>query len=453
MKHLVLFTVVLAAAAFAQTWPQYEQNPFVIQLETPAPEDSAGGIVAAQLDGDGLPDYLVTVPGHVAARAHDGTSLWLHRVDVRVGGSSEREGLPGHHGPGVAVTDVDGDGTSEVLYLTNDSVLHAVDGATGQEKWTAQPPVPKGAQRWEHLAVANFRGQGERDLLLQATNAEGYRTGRYLAAFDLASLGKGNLEPLWTFDGFVSCAHNGARIADLDGDGKDEVIGATLLDPDGQLTYAIPLKGHVDSVFIRDVDPGTPGLEVVALEEGGGNRIFLYNKAGLLWETHYQHWEPQNAAVGEFDEERPGLEIWCRSRFNTHQKPFSFDAKGQLIRQYAMDDVAPEGWTDAGVEVIWTIDWTGGPIQLAAAKERHTSGDVALFDPITGAFAKVFDEKADRFYVADVSGDWREELVVLNGSELHVYHNPEPNAAPEHPRLWAENPYRRCKQTYNYYSP
>ncbi len=60
---------------------------------------------------------------------------------------------------------------------------------------------------------------------------------------------------------------------------------------------------------------------------------------------------------------------------------------------------------------------------------------------------------ADRLYVADVSGDWREEMVVLHGNELRVYHNPAPNPRPDQPRLWELPHYRRAKQAYNYYSP
>jgi hypothetical protein len=118
-----------------------------------------------------------------------------------------------------------------------------------------------------------------------------------------------------------------------------------------------------------------------------------------------------------------------------------------------MDNVAPEGWTASGVEVIHTIDWTGREQQLACAKERHTSGDVCLFEPLTGKFVLRLPEKADRLYVADTTGDWREEIVVLNGSELHIYKNKDPNPHPDHKRLWENRNYRRLKQCHNYYSP
>ena len=433
--------------------PQYEENPFSFVLDIPAPEDSAGGIIVADLDRDGLLDYVVTVPGHIAAYGHAGNKLWVAHIDVRVGASSERVGLPGHNGPGVQAADIDGDNHTEVLFLTQDSRLHVMAGANGEKKWSVALEPPEGAERWEHAVVANFRGKGLRDVLLQATNAEGYRVGHHLAAFALDALEQGRTEPLWQRDDFLACAHNGARIADLDGDGRHEVLSGDVLSPTGELRYKIPLKGHIDSIFVADVRPDVPGLEVVALEEGGGNRVFLFNAEGLLWETDYQHWEPQNAAVGQFDLGHAGLEVWCRSRFNTHQKPFVFDALGQLITQYEMDNVAPEDWTASGVEVIYAIHWTGDGRQLAAAKERHTSGDVAVFDPISGAFVARFEDKADRFFVADVSGDWREELVVLAGNELRIYHNPEPNPNPHRPRLWRQPHYRDSRMTYNYYSP
>ncbi|MHC4443228.1 MAG: rhamnogalacturonan lyase family protein [Planctomycetota bacterium] len=434
-------------------WPQYSANPLVMEMEIPGSQDSTGGLVAADLNNDGLMDYLVTVSGHVAAYAHDGAKLWINKTDIQVGGSSERHGLPGNYGPGVQAGDIDGDGNVEVLYLTREGRLQVVAGITGKHKWKAQLPVPKGAERWEHLVLANFRGKGDRDLLLQATNAEGYRTGRYVAAYCLDDLGKGKYKPLWQRDDFMACAHNGARLADLDGDGKDEVLGASIVGAAGKILFRIPLKGHIDSIFIADVRPDIKGLEVVALEEGGGNRIFLYNHQRLIWETHYKHQEPQNAAIGEFDIKRPGLEIWCRSRYEEHQKPFVFDARGKLINHYKMDHVAPKGWTVRGVECIFTIDWTGNPRQFAVAKERHESGDVAIFNPVGGKFIKRIKQKADRLYVADVAGDWREEIIVLKGNQLFIYHNPAPNPRPKHKRLWHSQHYRRSKMTWNYYSP
>ena len=433
-----------------------EQNHFVIKLDIPGPEnehDSTGGIIVADVSGDGKPDYLVTCRGHLAVYDNSGRRRWIKKTDLVVGGQSENQGLPGHHGPGVAAGDVDGDGRIEVIFMTTDGVLHAVGGAEGIEKGRARPPVPAGAERWEVAMIADFRGTGgDRDLLLQATNRSGYRMGRFLAAYSYQHLVAGR-DPLWATDQFVSCAHNAARLADITGDGRDEVLGVTILSPDGKvLTRAAPYRGHMDSVFVADVRRDIPGLEVILLEEDS-NHVQLLGAKGPIWRAHFKRQEPQNAVLGRFGAGSDEIFIWCRSRYGEHQKPFVFNSRGEKVFDYLMDDVAPRGWTASGVEVIHVIDWTGERRQLACAKERHMRGDVGLFEPLTGKFVERFEQQADRLYVADVTGDWREEIIVLSGNELHVYQNTERNPRPQQKRLWQDRNYRRLKQCHNYYSP
>jgi len=456
MKAKELLIAVFMSVFFvlpAYSEGTYEVNPFVISLEVPAPQDSAGGIIVADADDDGAMDYLVTVPGHVAVYGNDGQKLWIEKTDIVVGSSSETHGLPGHHGPGLAAGDVDDDGKTEVIFLTRDGVLHVVEGETGKQKATAKPPVPDGAGQWEVAMIADFRGTGkDTDILLEGTNKEGYRMGKFLAAYSYEQLIEGG-KPLWTTDDFLSCAHNSARLADVNGDGKDEVLGATIYSAGGELlTGAVGTGWHMDSIFVADARDEIAGLEMVMLEEGS-NQVQLLGYSGPIWRSHFKNQEPQNAAVGRFREGSEEIFIWCRSRYNEHQKPFVFNAKGEKIFDYSMDDVAPEGWTASGVEVIHTIDWTGKREQLACAKERHMSGDVCLFEPLSGRFVEVFDEYADRLYVADVTGDWREEIIVMNKNELHVYTNRAENPRPEQSRKWADRNYRRLKQCHNYYSP
>jgi hypothetical protein len=450
---LTAAVVILACTSFASSQIPYSANPFVVTLDIPAPQDSAGGIIVADVDDDGAMDYLVTVPGHIAVYGNDGTKLWILKTDVVVGSSSESHGLPGHNGPGVAAGDLDNDGKTEVLFLTRDGAFHVVAGATGKEKASAKPSVPKGAQRWELAMIADFRGTGkDSDILLQATNKDGYRTGRYMAAWTYKEL-IANGKPLWTTDKFVSCAHNGARIADLNGDGKDEVLGATIFSPEGEeLVRAVASGWHMDSVFVADARPDIDGLEVIMLEEGA-NQVQMLGRTKPIWRNHFKKQEPQNAAIGRFKAGSDEIFIWCRSRYAEHQKPFVFNSRGKKVFDYKMDDIAPAGWTASGVEVIHTIDWTGKRQQLACAKERHESGDVCLFEPLTGKFVQVFAEYADRLYVADVTGDWREEIIVQNKNQLHVYHNSAVNPRPDQPRKWKNRNYRRLKQCHNYYSP
>jgi hypothetical protein len=445
--------VILAAEA--------SMPPRVVPLDFAMGENGDGSVITADLDGDNERDFVITAPGRIAAYRQNGQALWLLEADVRVSaGSSESRGLPGHHAPGVQVADIDGNGQPRLLYLDQSSTVHIHDAATGKQLRSVRVPHPEGAERWEHLVVANLRGLGDRDVVLQATNAKGYRVGRYVAAYAIETLPG---PPLWQNHHFGALAHGPLRVADLNLDGRDEICGFTLLGPDGQpTTWKYPPihpefgKGrsfHIDALIIEDVRPEIPGLEVVLLEEGRNYVGLAHFERGLLWWETLRQEEPQNAAVGEFDTQRPGLEIWNRSRHNRNQVPWVFDASGQVIAEYPLSQVAPEGWTDAGIEVIVPIHWTGAPEQLMAAKERHTSGHVAVIEPLTGRFVLRWKEKADRLYVADVSGDWREEIIVIQGRELRIYENPAPNPRPDQPRLWDQPHYRRNKMSWNYYSP
>lgn len=482
MAIVVFFAWGAVNSTLAQCFPKILNKPLVeVQLPELPKDDRSGGLIAYDLDGDGAMDFLITRPGMIIAVKSDDNILWTHSVDIQLTYRSEENGLPGHHAPGVQAGDITGDGFVEVLYLTRSGELHVVNGANGAEIRRIAIESPKGTEKWEHLVIGNFRGYGDRDLLLQATNIEGYRLGRFIAAYAICDLmERPDPVPLWTRDDFHAAAHNGARIADLNGDGRDEIIGGSIVSPEGEEFFRLSLRGdsHIDAVQIGDVQPKRPGLEVVALQEGGrfllfpfdnkiahrinwnfnkiwgaGEKTFLMNPYGLIWARHHHQIEPQNAAIGKFKRDSDEVQIWLRSRFDIDQKPYVFDSAGRLVSSYALRDVAPEDWTRKGLEVIVPIHWTGTGQQHLAAKARHESGDVAIIDALTGKFLVRIPESADRLYVADVLDDWREELVVLSGNQLRIYGNTEDNPNPDRASLWLQQHYQRSKQTWNYYSP
>lgn len=430
----------------------------VVHEDAPAADPKRGGIVAADLDGDGAYELVLTTPEFISARSSDGRELWRIASDIHLTQKAETEGLPGLHAPGIAIIAARGEQKARLLFLDTKGRLHIVDAMSGANLHTvALPPPPPEAKQWEHLVAASLNSPTSSDLVLQATDQRRHRRGRFVAAFSLDALieKQESAEPLWTRDDFQALAHAGLRVADLDEDGRHEILGGSLLSPQGEVLFnlTLPRKAHLDALIVADIRPDLPGLEVVALEEERENRIFLYGHRGPIWKTHFNHQEPQNVAVGDFDPGRPGLEIWCRSRYNRHQTPWVLDALGNRIANYQMKARAPKGWTVKGVEEISTVHWSSSGSPLAAAKERHRAGDVAVFEPLSGQFKLRLNEKADRLYVADVWGDWREELVVWSGTRINVYSNPGPNTQPDRPRLWESDHYRRSKITWNYYNP
>ena len=190
---------------------------------------------------------------------------------------------------------------------------------------------------------------------------------------------------------------------------------------------------------------------VVARLVGGGNRVFLYGTRGMIWQSDYRNIEPQNAAIGEFTDRHPGLEIWCRSRFDLDQRPYVLNAYGEILDSYDLTERSPPTWTRKGIEVIGSIFWTGARTQMVTGKARHEAGYVALIDALTGKFDTIFVDSAARLYVADILGDWREEVVVLGGNTLNIYANSDDPPAGRKPSLWNQKLYKRAKQTWNYY--
>lgn len=424
-----------------------------------------GGLIAVDVDGDRTREIVVTLPSFIAAYSLAEGKLWERSADLQITQKTEYEGLPGTHGPGIQAADVDQDGAIELLFINADSEMVVLDGASGELKTRVLlPPINSQFGRWEHGIIANFSGDGDRDLLLQAsqpTDKADYIRDSIQAAFSLSNLlSKGEeATPLWQVDNFVSLSHSPAKVIDLNQDGKDEVVGVTILGSDGETLYQADIDNtsfpHIDSIAVDDIDPQRPGLEVVIPEENGQERVILFDEAGEIWRDRHRSRsndeDGDKVAIGNFDPDAPGLEMWFRGNRSAHFTVLS--AQGDLIADYRFENVKTETWTDKGFEVINRIQWTGEEKEYIVAKERHEAGDVGLFDAMTGQLIAQFPAKTERLYVADILGDWREEIIILESDKLQIIENTAPNPNPNKPRLWEQPHYRRQKMTWNYYSP
>lgn len=423
-----------------------EMEPIrVVRLRQPVPE-SSGGLFAHELDGDGQMELLVTSEGHVGAYELKGAPLWVRRVEISFFDTA-------HH-PSAIAGDLDGDGVQEVAYGDKETRIHFLDGKTGREERVLETPGKPRA-----MAVANLRGKGDRDIILQYSQTE------------IAAIRADDGSVLWRTDEYRCIEHSPLRQADLDGDGLDEVAGATIIDHDGTRMNSWDLGGayrNMDSMVIADVEQGGP-LEVVLAEQRGvHSHTDVVNPDRIVFRSlNPWNWEdPDKVAAGDFDPESAGLEVFNRSSggdgvgprsneepYAHEQCPWVLDARGHLMAKYYVNDYKPSWWTGHGIEEIFRIDWDGDEQDEILAKERHKVGAAAIINPMNGGFKKIFRVKAARVYAADVRGDYREEAVVLDrGGSLKVFActSPAPMAKPSY---WNQQHYRRQKQNWNYYSP
>jgi hypothetical protein len=452
------------------SWPQYATNPFEFRIAHGVRAGGGGGIFAHDLTGDGLLDFVVTAPGHVSAYDHDGALLWhqpsrIHLPDNADGGV----GYPGRHAPGAVAGDVDGDGDSELVYVTEAGTVDIRDGASGtlERSW----PLP-GAQA---LALANLRELGDREAVVQFNQT-------HIAAIDLATG-----TTLWDQPNWFGVEHSQVRVVDVDGDGSDEVVGGVIVDGDGSvlsgwdlaLDHGIVLSG-LDSLAIGDIVPGGP-LEIALAETGShtppfaNNYTIVVTHKEVLWKQRRdpgsipdtgackREKDPDKVAVGNFDPGRAGLEVFARSACGRH--PWIHSSDGELVASWDVSDTAPAGWylggppvadSEGGIDIAVAIDWHGDGHHRLLVTERHIAGDVAVVDAMTGSFERVFAAAAARIHAVDVAGDHREEIVVIEGDEnaavVRIIANDGPSGAIA-VRRWRRPEYRRTKQVWNYYSP
>ncbi len=430
---------------------QYQANPFTFRVQQRIPTGSeGGGIFVHDLDNDGRMDFLVTSQDEIGAYDHFGRLLWLVRPGTHYG--HKWRSNAGGQAPGAMAGEFFGDGRQCVGYVIDGGWLRILDGATGQERkrW------PVGAA--QVALVANLRGLGDQDAILQLDERtiEGLR------------LDTGKL--LWATRDFRGVDKRAGRQADLDGDGRDEMCGSNIVGPDGKVAQSWSIFterpgfawDQADGVTMADVVPG--GKVEVVLADQAGREVLVFNQDRLVFgSVNHDHRccevtqgeeceeDPQVVSPGDFAA-NPGLEVFVSSACG--RAPWVLDATGQRIAEWFVKDTQPTGWSKYGIESVAAIDWYGDTYQDLVALERwRDDGNSAIINAMTGQFRRVLPAKTTRLLAVDVSGDFREEAVVLDqDGYVKVFWNEEP------PRIkrtgyWSLQRYRRLKQNWNIYNP
>ena len=457
--------------------PSSEKPPYV---SIPLQEGVVPGrrrLGIGDLNGDGQFDFVLIQPDiskdpgfrpdssqvtyKIEAYLHDGTFLW--RKDL--GDGIE----PGVWYSPFIVYDFDGDGKAEIAVKTaptgtrdtNGCVYEGKewisiwDGMTGKEIVKADWPSRTNRlgdynrQNRNQLGVAYL--DGKTPCLIVAR-------GTYKAMFvDAYQFTDGELTLLWHWDGDEEnpvVRSQGAHtmlVADVDDDGRDEIIlGSAVLDDNGTLLWSAGL-GHPDRIFVTDIDPSHPGMEIFlaveALHDKDGLGICLRDaKTGtLIWKIGHPTVHVGTGMVADVDPTRQGLECFAAEDPKGHRamgitgnnNRYLFDAKGNLYG--TGEDVPPTGdwvWRDAD-KLREHSRPEGRGKGLSVAKYHYKNEDEIIQMGFEGNVV----------LVADLYGDWREEIVTALPGELRIYSTTIP-AKDRRISLLQDNSYRQTLTTH-----
>ncbi|ESQ85490.1 hypothetical protein ABAC460_23670 [Asticcacaulis sp. AC460] len=244
--------------------------------------------------------------------------------------------------------------------------------------------------------------------LPSAVMARGYYGRTTMAAYDYRG---GKLTQRWAFDSTapgVPEAYSGQgnhqlSIADVDSDGRDEIIyGSMSIDDNGKPLWSANLF-HGDAMHVGDLDPERPGLEKFGVHEvvkrnGGIGSAMLDARTGeVLWTTPADKDTGRGIAI-DVDPRYPGSEAWA----SNDGKMYS--AKGQVISETRPRQQNFAVWWDGDLlreildgNTISKWDWTTQETRPLLVATGFTSNN---------------GTKATPTLSGDILGDWREEVVL-----------------------------------------
>ncbi|WP_375165076.1 rhamnogalacturonan lyase [Streptomyces sp.] len=448
---------------------QFRSGHLDVPLSPPAGGTTPDGVAytyeandagPGDLDGDGRPDLVLkwqptnakdnSQAGHTGNTILDGirldgTRLW--RIDL---GRNIRSGA---HYTQFQVYDYDGDGRAEVAMKTADGTrdgtgtvignasadhrnsggyvltgpeyLTMFDGLTGRALGTVDYVPARGTvsswgdsygNRVDRFLAGTAYLDGARPSLIMA---RGYYTRTVVAAWDWRD---GRFTRRWTFDtnsstnagkGYDGQGNHSLSVADVDGDGRDEIVyGAMTVDDNGAGLWTTRL-GHGDAGHVGDLDPSRPGLEYFKVSEDPGKPgswLADARTGQLLWQTASGADNGRGVAA-DIHAASPGAEAWSASDTTLRS------ATGASL-----------GREPSSVNFLaW---WDGDPVRELLDGTRvdkyGTTGDTRL---LTGSGVSSNNgTKATPVLSGDLLGDWREEIVwrTSDNRALRIHSTPHP---------------------------
>lgn len=236
--------------------------------------------------------------------------------------------------------------------------------------------------------------------------------------------------------------------ADIDADGCMEIVyGAAAVDHDGCLLYSardsLPdgkdaKLGHGDAMHVADIDPDRPGFEIFNVYEEGKNAPYGYAlrdaQSGTVYFGEYYEGDLGRCMIGDIVDDVRGLQVWVNHVMDCKGNPLQVPAPSTNMRIYWAGDL--------------TTQFTDGPDYMGDYDRHKQIGRVCdlrhgvMLEPENTVTNN--GTKANPCLVADIFGDWREELLLRlqDDSAIRIYTSTED--APHKLFTLMQDPQYRC---------
>ena len=252
-----------------------------------------------------------------------------------------------------------------------------------------------------------------------AVMARGYYGRTVVAAYDFR---EGKISTRWVFDSsapnmpesFGGQGNHQMSVADIDNDGKDEIIyGAMAIDDDGAPKWTTGL-GHGDAMHVSDLDPTHPGLEKFGVHEeiprngSWGSALYGLTDGTVLWKKYADKDTGRGVAI-DIDPRHLGTETWASNSGEL------YNIKGELIASVRPRQMNFAAWWDGDLlreildgSTVSKWDWNENKTNTLMVAEDTSSNNGSKSNPALSA---------------DLLGDWREEVVLRakDNKSLRIY--------------------------------
>ena len=430
---------------------------------TPSGENytySANDASVGDLDGDGVLEIVLKWdPSNSKDNSQSGYTGNVYVDAYRLGGQRlwridlGRNIRAGAHYTQFQVYDYDGDGRAEVAMKTADGTrsgtgqtigsasadhrnssgyilagpefLTMFRGSDGAILSTVNYEPPRGnvsswgdsyGNRVDRFLAATAYLDGQRPSLIMA---RGYYTRAVIAAWDYRN---GSLTRRWTYDsgnsgGAYGQGNHNLSIADVDADGRDEIVyGSATINDNGTLMYSTGF-GHGDAMHVGDLIPSRAGIEVFTIHEPGNSPAAdVHAGTGqVIWQRPNNGGAegPGRGVAGDIYAGSAGAEFWGAG---TNMGNL-YNASGASIGRNP---------SSANFLVWWDADPVRELLDQTRIDKYGTGGDTRLLNG--SGVASSNGTKANPALSGDLLGDWREEVIWRhsNNTALRIYATANP---------------------------